>query len=167
MLFESIDLYVDRCAKGEQMNLTYLSEWKDRVKGLVVDCISDLKEKFKSPKCKVLNKPDVKYILDTLSSDFVLVPAGKEANNVKVACVKYHIETLVTELDISTTSNTSSTYIQCTKSFDKILRTCANIMNSVVWKCLRKTRTFHSLSQKLQIAYNIYNTNPTRMFFMT
>ena len=46
------------------MNLKYLSEWKDRVKELAVDRISGLKGKFKSPKCKVLNQPDLKETLE-------------------------------------------------------------------------------------------------------
>ena len=35
------------------------------------------------------------------------------------------------ELDINTTSNTNSTYIPCTDSFDEILKTHANFINSV------------------------------------
>ena len=131
MLFESIDLYAERWAKREQVNLKYLSEWKDRVKELVVDRISGLKEKFKSPKCKVLNQPDVKDALEKLHADFVLVPADKAASNVIIVCKKYYIETLVNELGINTTSNTNSTYILCTESFDDILRSRSNCMNSV------------------------------------
>ena len=38
MLLESTDLYDERhWAKGKQVNLKYLSEWKERVKELVVD----------------------------------------------------------------------------------------------------------------------------------
>ena len=62
------------------MNLKYLSEKKDRVKELVVDRISDLKVKFKSPKCKSLNYPYVKDTRGKLQTDFVLVPADKAAN---------------------------------------------------------------------------------------
>ena len=62
---------------------------------------------------------------------FVLVPAGKTANNVIVVCKKYHIEMLVKELGINTTSNTNSTYISCTESFDDILRTHADFVNSM------------------------------------
>ena len=82
------------------LNLTCLSEWKDRVKELAVDCILGLKGKFRSPKCKVLNQPDVK---DTLHADFVLVPSDKAANNAIVVCKKYYTETLVKELSINST----------------------------------------------------------------
>ena len=75
------------------MNLKCLSEWKDGVKELVVDRISRLKGKFKSPKCKVLNQPDVKDTQEKLRAHFVLVPADKRANNVIVTCKKYNIET--------------------------------------------------------------------------
>ena len=79
MLFESIDLYAEWWAKQEQVNLMYLSEWKDWVKELVVDRISGLKGKFKSPKCKVLNQPDGKDTLEKLHVDFVLVSTDKAA----------------------------------------------------------------------------------------
>ena len=57
------------------MNLKYLSEWKDRVKELVVDRISGLKGKFKLPKCKFLNQPGVKDkdTQEKLHADFVLL----------------------------------------------------------------------------------------------
>ena len=42
-------------SKREQIELKYLSEWKDQLKELVADRISYLKRHFKSPKCKVLN----------------------------------------------------------------------------------------------------------------
>ena len=111
------------------MNFKYLSEWKDGVKELVVDCISGLKGKVKSPKCKVLNQPDVKDTLKKSDADFVLV--NKATDNMISVCKKYYMETLVKELRINTSSNTSSTYIPCTESFDDILRTHANFVNSV------------------------------------
>ena len=92
MLFESIDLYAEWWAKREQVILKYLSEWKDRVKELAVDRISGLISKFKSPKCKVLNKPDVKDTPEKLHADFILVSADKTANDVIVVCKKYNIE---------------------------------------------------------------------------
>ena len=61
------------------------------IKELVVERISNLKEKIRSPKQKVLNDPDVKDTLRRLHDDFVL---DKAANNVIVACKKYCIETL-------------------------------------------------------------------------
>ena len=45
-------------SKREQVGFKYLSEWKDQLKELVADRISNLKDHFKSPKCKVLNQPD-------------------------------------------------------------------------------------------------------------
>ena len=46
--------------------LRYLFEWKDQLKELVADRISNLKGHFKSPKCKVLDQPDVKDNLHKL-----------------------------------------------------------------------------------------------------
>ena len=65
MFLESIDLYPKNWSKREQVDLKYLSEWKDQLKDLVADRISSLKGHFKSPKCKVLDQPDVK---DTLNN---------------------------------------------------------------------------------------------------
>ena len=110
MLFESTGLYTERWAKREQVNLKYLSEWKDRVKELVVNGIAGLKGKFKSPKCKAVNQPDVKDTPKKLHADVILVPTDKAAYN------------------------------PCTESFDDILRTHANFVNSAG---LRRTRTSH------------------------
>ena len=55
---------------------------------LVADSISNLKGHFKSPKCKVLNQPDVIDTLHKLHANYVLVPPGKAANNVIVVCKK-------------------------------------------------------------------------------
>ena len=66
-----------------------------------------------------------------LHADFVLVPTDKVANNVIVVCKKCYVETLVKKLGINASSNTSSTYIPCTESFDNILRTHANFVSSV------------------------------------
>ena len=93
MFLESIDLYAKNWSKREQVELKYLSEWKDQLKELVTDRISNLKGHFKSPKCKVLDQPDVKDTLHKLHANYVLVPADKAANNVIVVCKKYYILT--------------------------------------------------------------------------
>ena len=83
--------------------------------------VSSLKEKIRSPIQKILNDPDVKDNLRRLHDDSVLVLADKAANNVIFVCKKYHIETLIKELGINTTSiSPSSTYIPSTYSFDEI-----------------------------------------------
>ena len=50
MFLESIDLYAKNWSKREQVELKYLSEWKDHLKELVADRISNLKAHFKSLK---------------------------------------------------------------------------------------------------------------------
>ena len=57
------------------------------MKELAVDRISDLKGKFESRKCKVLNQPSVKDTPEKLHADLVLVPANKAANNV-ISCAR-------------------------------------------------------------------------------
>ena len=121
MVSDSIDLYAEQWSKQEQVDFKSLSEWKDQIKELVVERISSLKEKVRSPKQKIFNDPDVKDTLRGLHDDFVLVPADKAANNVIVVCKKYHIETLIKELGINTTNmSPNSTYISSTDSFDEI-----------------------------------------------
>ena len=61
---------------------TQRAEWKDQLKELVADHISNLKGHYKSPKRKILDQPDVKDILHKLHTNYVLVPADKAANNV-------------------------------------------------------------------------------------
>ena len=132
MVSDSTDLYAEQWSKREQVDLKYLSEWKDQIKGLIVERISNLKEKIRSPKQKILNDPDVKGTLRRLHDDFVLVPADKAANNVLVVCKKYYIETLMKELGISTTSiSPNSTYIPSTDSFDEILKSHCKFIESV------------------------------------
>ena len=57
---DSIDLSEEQWSKREQVDLKYISEWKDKTKELVVERISSLKEKIRSPKQKILNDPNVK-----------------------------------------------------------------------------------------------------------
>ena len=95
MVSDSTDLYAKQWPKWQQVDLKYLSEWKDQIKELVVERISSLKEKIQLPKQKLLNDPDVKDTLRRLHYDFVSVPAGKAANSVIVLCKEYYIEALI------------------------------------------------------------------------
>ena len=97
MFLESIDLYAKNWSKREQVDLEYLSEWKDHLEELVTDRISNLKGHFESPQCKALDQPDVKDTLHKLHASYVLFPADKAANNVIIVCKKYNIDTLVKE----------------------------------------------------------------------
>ena len=109
---------MDQRSKWEQVDLKYLSKWKDQIKELVGERISSLKKKIGSPKQRILNDPDVKDTLRGLHNDFVLVPASKAANNVViVVCKKYYIGTLI--------------YIPSTDSFDEILKSHCKFIESV------------------------------------
>ena len=132
MVSDSIDLYVEQWSKREQVDLKYLSEWKDQIKELVVERISSLKEKIRSPKQKILYDPDVKDTLRRMHDDFALVPADKAANNVIVVCKMYYIEALIKELGINTINiSPNSTYIPSTDSFDEILKSHCKFIESV------------------------------------
>ena len=114
------------------VDLKHLSEWKDQIKELVVERISSLKEKIRSPKQKILSDPNVKDTLRRLHDDFVLVPADKAANNVIVVCKMYYIETLIKELGINTTNiSPNSTYILSTDSLHEILKSHCKFIESV------------------------------------
>ena len=104
------------------MDLTYLSEGKDHFKELVTDRISNLKGHFKSPKCKVLDRPDVKDTLHKLQTNYVLVPADKAASNVIIVCKKYYIDTLVKELGINNVNISNPTYIPLDNSFETTVK---------------------------------------------
>ena len=118
--------------KRERVDLKYLSEWKDRIKELLVESISSLKEKIRSPKQKILTDPDVKDTLRRLHDDFVLVSADKAADNMIVLRKKYYIKTLIKELGICTTNiSPTSTYIKSADSFDEILNSHCKFIESV------------------------------------
>ena len=131
MFLESIDLYAKNWSKREQVELKYLSEWKDQLKELVADCISDLKGHFKSPKCKALDQPDVKDTLHKFRANYVLVPADKAANNVIIVCKKYYIDILVKELGINNVNINNPTYIPIDDSFETIVKRNNQFITSV------------------------------------
>ena len=131
MFLESIDLYAKNWSKREQVELKYLSEWKDQSKELVADRISNLKGHFKSPKCKVLDQPDVKDTLHKLHANYVLVPADKAANNMIIVCKKYYIDTLVKELGINNVNINNPTYIPTDDSFETIMKSHNQFITSV------------------------------------
>ena len=101
------------------------------MKELVTDRISNLKGHFKSPKCKVLDQPDVKDTLHKLHANYVLVPADKVANNVIVVCKKYYIDTLVKELGINNINSNNPTYIPIDDSFETIIKSHNQFITSV------------------------------------
>ena len=76
------------------------------MEGPVADHISDLKGHFKSPKCKVIDQPDVKDTLHKLHGNYVLIPADKAANNL---CNKYRIDTPVKGFRINNVNNNTPT----------------------------------------------------------
>ena len=131
MLLESIDLYAKNWSKREQVDLKYLSEWKDHLKELVTDHISNLKGHFKSLKCKVLDQPDVKDTFHKLQTNYVLVPADKAANNVIIVCKRYYIDTLVKELGINNVNISNPTYIPIDDSFQTIVKSHNQFITSV------------------------------------
>ena len=120
MFLESIDLHAKNWSKREQVELKYLSEWKDQLKELVADRISNLKGLFKSPKCKVLDQPDVKDTLHKLHANYVII-----------VCKKYYIDTLVKELGINNVNINNPTYIPIDDSFETIVKSHNQFITSV------------------------------------
>ena len=130
MFLESIDLYAKNWSKREQVDLKYLSEWKDHLKELVTDRVSDLKGHFKSPKCKVLDQPDVKDTLHKLQTNYVLC-YDKAANNVIIESKKYYIDTIFKELGINNVSISNPTYIPINDLFETIVKSHNHFITSV------------------------------------
>ena len=83
-----------------------------------------------SPKCKVLDQPDVKDTLHKLQTNYVLVPADKAAN-VIIVCKKYYIDTLVKELGINNVNISNPTYIPIDDSFETIVKSHSQFITSV------------------------------------
>ena len=131
MFLESIDLYGKNWSKREQVELKYLSEWKDQLKELVTDRISNLKGHFKSPKCKVLDQHVVKDTIHQLHANYVLVPADKAANNLIILCKKYYIDTLVKDLGINNLNFNNPTYIPIDDSFETIMKSHNHFITSI------------------------------------
>ena len=131
MHLESTDLYAKNWSKREQVELKYLSEWKDQLKELAADRISNFKGHFKSSKCKVLDEPDVKDTLHKLYANYVLVPADKAANNVIIVCKKHYIDTLVKELGINNVNINNPTYTPIDDSFETIVKSHNQFITSV------------------------------------
>ena len=98
------------------------------MKEIVADRISDLNGHFKSPKCKVLNQPDVKDNLQKLHANYVLVPTDKAAKNVIVVCKKYHIDSLVST---NNANSNNPTYIPTDDSFDTVVKSHNNFITSL------------------------------------
>ena len=131
MFLQSMDLYVKSWSKREQVELKCLSEWKDHLKELVADRISDLKRHFKSLKCKFPDQPDVKDTLHKLHGNYVLVTADKAAKYVIFVCKKYNAETLVKELGINNVNTNNPTYFPIDNSFETIVKSHNHFIVSV------------------------------------
>ena len=90
-----------------------------------------MKGHFKSPKCKVLDQPDIKDTLHKLQTNYVLVPADKAANNVIIVCKKYHIDTLVKTLGINNVNVSNPTYIPIDDSFETVVKSHKQFITSM------------------------------------
>ena len=101
--------YAKHWPKREQEDRKYFSEWKDDLKELVGERISDLSHL----NAKSSNQPDVKDTLHKFHSNYVLIPADKAAKNVIVVCKKYHIDT------INNPNNDNPTYVPTGDSYKK------------------------------------------------
>ena len=86
---------------------------------------------FISPKCKVLDQPDVKDTLQKLPAVYVSVPADKAANNVIIVCKKYYIDTLVKELGTNNVNINNPIYIPIDDSFETIVKSHNQFITSV------------------------------------
>ena len=133
LLFEAVDQYALQWAKGEKVELSVLSSWKEMVKGQTEELISKLKQNFKQPIGKVLQNVDVKACLSDLHNKYVFVPADKAPNNIVIICKRYYIETLIKELGLDnfSTPTRNLTYTSCQMSSKDIVNTHNTFMMSL------------------------------------
>ena len=62
LLCEVVEKYALQRAKGEIVDLSVLSSWKEMVKGQIEERIFKLRQNFKQPTGKLLQNPDVKHV---------------------------------------------------------------------------------------------------------
>ena len=117
------------------VEFSVLSSWKEMVKGQIEERISKLKQNFKQPTGKVLQKGDVKAWLPDLHNKYVFVPADnyKAPNNIIIICKGYYIETLIKELglDNCSTPTGNSTYTSYQMLSEDIVNTHDTSMKSL------------------------------------
>ena len=125
MFSESIDLYAKNWSKREQMDLKYLSEWKDHVKQLVTDRISSLKG--------ILNLINAKSLIHlmskTLSINYIPIMFWSLWTKLPIKCK--NIDTLVKELGINNANINNPTYIPIDDSFETIVKSHNQFITSV------------------------------------
>ena len=111
---------------------------------------------LKSPKCKVLDQPDVKDTLHKLHANYVLVPADKAANNVIIVCKKY-IDTLVKELGINSVNINNPTYISIDDSFETIVKSHNQFITSVGLEMSEEDQNLPYLYWTLKLHKSVYS----------
>ena len=110
------------------VELSGLSSWKEMVKGQTEERISKLKQNFKQPTGKVLQKADVKACLSDLHSKYVFIPVDKAPNNVIIICKRYYIQIKKLGLDNCSTPTRNSIYTSCQMSSEDIVNTHDSFM---------------------------------------
>ena len=102
-------------------------------------------------------QPDIKDALHKLHANYVLVPAGKVANNVIVVSKKCYIDTPVKELGINNVNSNKPTYIPLDDSFETIVKSSNNFITSVGLECLKKIKIYYYVNWTPKLHKSPYN----------
>ena len=116
-LQETLDNSITIFATKHNLEVSSLTNWKNKILELVDIEILKLKEKIVPFQVKPLLKdPDVIQYLKSIHSKYVITPIDKASKNIAIICKKFYINSLMTELGIP--GNNSTTYhlsSECTK----------------------------------------------------
>ena len=118
-----LDNYVEIMSKVKGVSKVYFDDWKNTILSQVDEKINTNKQRVKAVDRKsVFEDPDAKQELDSLQSDFIIVPIDKASSNIAFICRRHYAEVIYNELDIASAQNPNSTYgITNTSSADIIL----------------------------------------------
>ena len=92
-------------------------EWKNSVFTLLKNKINMLKKNPRRPHLEVLKNDVPVDCLNKLHKSFVLAPVDKASNNISITCKKFYIKTILTEVGLWPSSQTSTYKIfeECSK----------------------------------------------------
>ena len=117
LILDSVEEYVQRWAKKEDVEVDTLSVWVKTVMSLVNKRVSVLSRTTSCRHESVFDDSDVAAELTEIHEKFVVVPADKASNNIVFVCKSHDINCLMEELGMSTmTENLHITLPLCQRT---------------------------------------------------
>lgn len=116
-----LDSYIDSIAKTTKMSINSFSKWKKSI----LDACNKKLTKLKPYEYNIiLVKEDVKYCLERLHKDFVIIPVDKASCNVTFVCKNYYMQILTKEI------TQSSAFTETTESVQDISDSCKQFLGN-------------------------------------